>query len=93
VKQNREHIGKGGNKAPDYFSQKMKQVDMEAENEEEEVANDVPEHLPSSPLCPLHPKNSIHGQLICPIHGRGSLVAGGQPSKDAKTTMVENTLA
>lgn len=92
MKQNREYDTKEGNKAPDYFSQKMKQVEMEAEDEEE-VASNVPEHLPSSPLCPLHPKNSIHGQLLCPIHGRGSLGASGQPSKDGRTTTFKNMLA
>lgn len=67
---------------------------MEAEGEEEEdVASNVPEHLPNSPLCPLHPKNSAQGQLLCPIHGRGSLGTVGQPSKDGRTTTFKNMLA
>jgi hypothetical protein len=84
---------KESNKAPDYFSVKMKQVEMEAEDEEEEIASDVPEHLPSSPLCPLNPKNLMYGQLLCPIHGKGSLVAGRRPSKDGRTTTFRNMLA
>ncbi|SMR53122.1 unnamed protein product [Zymoseptoria tritici ST99CH_1E4] len=31
---------------------------------------DVPDHLPSSPLCPLHPKHKSGGKAICPQHGR-----------------------
>lgn len=66
---------------------------MEAEeDEEEEVARDVPEHLPSSPLCPLNPKNSMYGQLLCPMHGKGSIGAGSQLSKDGRTT-IKNMLA
>jgi hypothetical protein len=30
----------------------------------------LPEHLPSSPLCPLNPKNSTGGMGICVYHGR-----------------------
>jgi len=70
----------------------MKQVEMEAEEEEEELASDVPEHLPSSPLCPLNPKNSKFGQLLCPIHGKGSIGAGSKLSKDGRTT-IQNMLA
>ena len=84
---------KEGNKAPDYFSAKMKQVEIEAEDEEEELASDVPEHLPSSPLCPLNPKNLMYGQLLCPIHGKGSLVARRRASKDGRTTTFRNMLA
>ncbi|KXT07611.1 hypothetical protein AC578_10162 [Pseudocercospora eumusae] len=32
--------------------------------------NDVPDHLPNSPLCPLHPKHKSRGKAICPLHGR-----------------------
>jgi hypothetical protein len=31
--------------------------------------NDVPDHLPTSPLCPLHPKHASKGRGICPMHG------------------------
>jgi hypothetical protein len=84
---------KEGNSAPDYFSVKMKQVEMEAEDEEEELASDVPEHLPSSPLCPLNPKNLMYGRLLCPIHGKGNLVARRRTSKDGRTTTFRNMLA
>jgi hypothetical protein len=69
----------------------MKQVEMEAEDEEEELASDVPEHLPSSPLCPLNPKNLMYGQLLCPIHDKGSVGAGWRVN--GKTTTFKNMLA
>lgn len=31
---------------------------------------DVPEHLPTSPLCPLSPKHPSGGKAICPTHRR-----------------------
>lgn len=31
---------------------------------------DVPEHLPNSPLCPLHPKYRGKPSKTCPYHGR-----------------------
>ncbi|OJD29583.1 rna polymerase ii accessory cdc73 [Diplodia corticola] len=31
---------------------------------------DVPEHLPGSPLCPLHPKHKSGGKGMCVYHGR-----------------------
>ncbi|KAK5129415.1 hypothetical protein LTR08_003271 [Meristemomyces frigidus] len=30
----------------------------------------VPDHLPSSPLCPLSPMHKSGGKAICPMHGR-----------------------
>ncbi|KAK4499202.1 hypothetical protein PRZ48_009715 [Zasmidium cellare] len=32
--------------------------------------HDVPDHLPNSPLCPLHHKHKSGGKAICPLHGR-----------------------
>lgn len=87
------HGTKESTGAPDYFSVKMRQVEMEAEDEEEELASDVPEHLPNSPLCPLNPRNSMYGQLLCPIHGKGSVGAGWKVNKDGKTTTFKNMLA
>ncbi len=40
---------------------------------------DIPEHLPSSPLCPMNPKHDGGGRSICPYHGRmkgGGVVDG-----------------
>lgn len=36
----------------------------------------VPEHLPSSPLCPKHPKHKSGGKGICVYHGRNRYEAG-----------------
>ena len=36
---------------------------------------DVPDHLPSSPLCPLNPNHKSGGKAICPMHGRKRTVA------------------
>ena len=38
----------------------------------DEFQLDVPDHLPNSPLCPLHPKNKSGGTGICVYHGRRS---------------------
>ena len=37
---------------------------------------DIPEHLPSSPLCPMHPKHKSGGKGICPFHGRKKTEVG-----------------
>ena len=44
----------------------------------------IPEHLPSSPLCPKHPKNSSRGLGTCPYHGRNKSI----PSDNEKTSML-----
>lgn len=46
-------------------------VDDEDEDNESEFQLDVPDHLPSSPLCPLNPKYRGGVKAICPLHGRG----------------------
>ncbi|KAL8801723.1 MAG: hypothetical protein Q9182_004262 [Xanthomendoza sp. 2 TL-2023] len=42
----------------------------EAEDERPTFELNVPEHLPSSPLCPRHPKHKSGGKGICVYHGR-----------------------
>jgi hypothetical protein len=50
-----------------YFRVKV----LNAEDEDERAfALQVPEHLPNSPLCPLHPKHPSPGKGICVLHGR-----------------------
>ena len=39
------------------------------ELEDTEKYTNVPEHLPSSPLCPKHPKHKSKGTGTCPYHG------------------------
>lgn len=31
---------------------------------------DIPDHLPTSPLCPRHPKHKSGGKGVCPMHGQ-----------------------
>ena len=50
---------------------------------------DVPDHLPSSPLCPLSPKHKSGGKAICPIHSRrktnlGQSGVGGKAGEAGK---------
>ncbi|KAK0851512.1 hypothetical protein LTR03_004024 [Friedmanniomyces endolithicus] len=37
----------------------------------------VPDHLPSSLLCPLNPKHKSGGNAICPMHGRKKIRTSG----------------
>ncbi|KAF7508819.1 hypothetical protein GJ744_008696 [Endocarpon pusillum] len=39
-------------------------------HEEEMIDMNVPEHLPSSPLCPRHEKHKSGGKGVCWMHGR-----------------------
>jgi len=62
---------------PDYFRQRIATlVDTPDMESNEVLAMEVPEHLPSSPLCPLHPKYSGRrgGKMLCPMHGKGKKV-------------------
>ncbi|SLM40810.1 hypothetical protein LPUS_11660 [Lasallia pustulata] len=45
-------------------------VSVGFETVQDEFQLDVPDHLPNSPLCPLHPKNKSGGTGICVYHGR-----------------------
>ncbi|KAL8758092.1 MAG: hypothetical protein Q9184_004036 [Pyrenodesmia sp. 2 TL-2023] len=46
-------------------------VAMDAEKREKERFElNVPDHLPSSPLCPKHPKHKSGGKGVCVYHGR-----------------------
>ncbi|KAL8796426.1 MAG: hypothetical protein Q9195_001333 [Heterodermia aff. obscurata] len=52
----------------DWFSIKLKAD--EARDNAMGFEINVPEHLPSSPLCPKHPKHKSGGKGICVYHGR-----------------------
>ena len=41
----------------------------------EQFTLSVPEHLPSSPMCPKHPKNKSGGKGVCVYHGRNPIEA------------------
>jgi hypothetical protein len=53
------------------LDQIMDEDDAYDSEELEAFELDVPEHLPSSPLCPLNPKHRGGGNGICVYHGRG----------------------
>jgi hypothetical protein len=36
------------------------------------AVQDIPDHLPGSPLCPREPKHSSGGTGVCPVHGKRS---------------------
>ncbi|KAI4280051.1 MAG: hypothetical protein L6R38_004766 [Xanthoria sp. 2 TBL-2021] len=52
----------------DWFRVKM--ALGQAEDERGGFELHVPEHLPSSPLCPRHPKHKTGGKGVCVYHGR-----------------------
>ena len=54
----------------DYHRNQMKEVDADESQTPEQFVLSVPEHLPSSPLCPKHPKNKSKGKGVCVYHGR-----------------------
>jgi len=66
---------------------------IDAENSSrEEFAASVPDHLPSSPLCPRHPKHKSRGKGTCVFHGRNPSLElrppvplGHVPSRRART--------
>ena len=51
-----------------YVEETLKEEDDDSTLQPFEL--DVPEHLPSSPLCPLSSKHKSGGKAICPIHRR-----------------------
>ena len=47
---------------------------LEEQDDITQVEVDVPDHLPTSPLCPRHPKHKTKGKGICPMHGRNNSI-------------------
>ncbi|KAM7202904.1 hypothetical protein V8F33_002562 [Rhypophila sp. PSN 637] len=43
---------------------------------------DIPEHLPSSPICPAHPKNKSGGKGVCVYHGRRQSLANDETEEE-----------
>lgn len=72
---------------PDYFRQRIATLADTTEFESDEVLlMDVPDHLPNSPLCPLHPKHRKRERdakgSLCPMHGKGKNVITRQEGID-----------
>lgn len=66
---------------PDYLRQRLATlVDTPEVASDETLVMDVPEHLPNSPLCPLHPKYTDRGggRALCPMHGKGKRMLARQ---------------
>ncbi|KAL8724519.1 MAG: hypothetical protein Q9181_006789 [Wetmoreana brouardii] len=59
----------------DWFRVKVA-IDEEQEERDKFELN-VPEHLPSSPLCPRHPKHKSGGKGVCVYHGRNKTTKAG----------------
>ncbi|CAK1364230.1 unnamed protein product [Cercospora beticola] len=53
-----------------FIDQTMEEDDEECDEVVLGFEQNVPDHLPKSPLCPLHPKHKSGGKAICPLHGR-----------------------
>ena len=53
---------------------RIKQITIDADEAEtlEQFVARLPEHLPSSPMCPRHPKNKLKGKGVCVYHGRNA---------------------
>ena len=48
----------------------------------------IPEHLPSSPICPKYPKHPSGGTGICPYHGRQRIINESRGSATAGETQI-----
>ncbi|MCJ1255525.1 hypothetical protein MMC24_003341 [Lignoscripta atroalba] len=56
----------------DWFRVKVSDI---ADDTDDEFELNVPEHLPSSPLCPKNPKHPSGGTGICVYHGRNRTIS------------------
>ncbi|KAF4552912.1 Hypothetical protein D9617_8g049250 [Elsinoe fawcettii] len=54
----------------DFFRMRIDQAMDAPDDQTTGFSFDIPDHLPNSPLCPLHPKHHGGQKLICPMHGR-----------------------
>ena len=66
----------GGKRSSDIDWYTVKLKADEARDNAMHFELNVPEHLPSSPLCPKHPKHKSGGKGICVYHGRNRYEAG-----------------
>lgn len=56
----------------EWYRVKLDAIDAETPREQTRVAfvEEVPDHLPNSPLCPRNPKHKSGGRGLCAMHGR-----------------------
>lgn len=61
----------GPRRDSDWYRVKMNAIEAGSVTREQ-LADSVPEHFPTSPLCPRNPKHKSGGTGECPYHGRNS---------------------
>ena len=56
----------------EWYRVKLDAIDKETPREQSRMAfvEEVPDHLPNSPLCPRNPKHKSGGRGVCAMHGR-----------------------
>ena len=54
----------------EWYRAKINAIGADEALTREQFVLSVPEHLPSSPMCPKHPKNKSKGKGVCVYHGR-----------------------
>ena len=59
----------GPRRDSDWYRVKMNAIEAETVTREQ-LADSVPEHFPTSPLCPRNPRHKSGGTGECPYHGR-----------------------
>ncbi|MDI1488726.1 MAG: hypothetical protein OHK93_008002 [Ramalina farinacea] len=64
----------------EWYRVKLNAIDAETPREQTRMAfvEEVPDHLPNSPLCPRNPKHKSGGRGVCAMHGRQE---GGTPTE------------
>lgn len=76
-------------KDSDWYRVKMHAIDTE-DVIREQLATNVPEHLPNSPLCPRHAKHKSGGTGECPYHGRNPSLPEATDGSSPKPSTSEN---
>ena len=60
---------------------------------DEEMVRELPDHLPTSPLCPKHPKNKrTRGRGRCPMHGRNRMSLDSLSEEEEQVTRYSKDL-
>lgn len=67
---------KRGSSGTDWYRVKLAADEIKDANHFYSFELNVPDHLPSSPLCPKHPKHHrTRGKGVCPYHGRNKVLS------------------
>ena len=57
-----------------------------------DYVSELPDHLPTSPLCPRNPKHKSKGRGSCPVHGGGPLSDGSGSEEERAFTKKSKNL-